>query len=106
VTTPALFAVSPWLPAAVIAAGAATTLRAVLLAVVDRTLEVALLTAGGVILLHTPQKAEDEEQVGIAGALLAPVNHLRLRRFEQEAFIWFRLSPRRLDWRVGNRGRP
>ena len=89
-----------------IAAGAATTLRVVLLAVVDRTLEVALPTAGGVILLHAPLQAEDEGRVGISGALLAPVNHLRLRRFEQEAFIWSRLSPRRLDWRAGNRGRP
>ena len=82
------------------------TLRAVLLAAADATLQVVLPAAGGAILLPIPQKAEDEEEVRIVGALKAPVNHLRLLQFEQEAFIWSRLSPRRLDWRAGNRGRP
>ena len=80
-------------------------LRVDLLAVVDRTLVVALPTAGGEILLRGPLQAEDRARVGIAGALLAPVNHPRPRRFELAAFIWSRLPQRRQAWRAGSRDR-
>ena len=99
-TTPAPFAASPW-----IVADAAMIPRGGLPAEVDRTLAVALPTAGGKILPRGPLQAEDRARVGIAGALLAPVNHPRPRRFGLAASTWSQALLRQLAWQEGSRDR-